>query len=259
MSKLSNLSRSIRGKVVLITGAGSGMGRATAHLFSDEGAKVIVTDINKDRADRVTKEITDSKGEAINLELDVSSKQQIDKTIEEIQSTYGALDCLINNAGISLPSKIDVENYSEIWDKTISVLLNGQVEMIRSSLDLLRESESPRIVNISSTEGFGATPGASPYTAAKHGVIGLTRSLATELGKEGITVNCICPGPITTDMTSEIPEDHKEIYSRRRGPLKRYGEPEEVAHATLSLCLPASSFINGAVLTVDGGMSIKRA
>ena len=134
MSKLTNLSRSIKGKVVLITGAGSGMGRATAHLFSDEGAKVIVTDINKDRADRVTKEITDSQGEAINLELDVSRKDQIDKTIEKIQSTYGALDCLINNAGISLPSKIDVEDYSEIWDKTLSVLLKGQVEMVRSSL-----------------------------------------------------------------------------------------------------------------------------
>ena len=106
---------------------------------------------------------------------------------------------------------------------------------------------------------MGATPRISPYTAAKHGVIGLTRSLAAELGAEGITVNCICPGPINTAMTAAIPKEDKQIYSRRRVPLKRYGEPEEVAHMTLSLCLPAASFVNGAVLPVDGGLTIKRA
>ena len=106
---------------------------------------------------------------------------------------------------------------------------------------------------------MGATPRISPYTSAKHGVIGLTRSLAAELGAEGITVNCICPGPINTAMTASIPDEDKQIYARRRVPLKRYGEPEEVAHMTLSLCLPAASFVNGAVLPVDGGLSIKRA
>ena len=114
-------------------------------------------------------------------------------------------------------------------------------------------------LNISSTEGLGATPRQSPYTSAKHGVIGLTKSLAVELGSSGITINCICPGPIRTGMTEKIPEKDKEVYARRRVPLKRYGEPEEVAHATLNFCLPSSSFINGAVLPVDGGLTIKRA
>ena len=123
----------------------------------------------------------------------------------------------------------------------------------------LRESSSPRIVNIASTEGLGATAGISPYTAAKHGVIGLTRSLAVELGKEGITVNCICPGPIHTGMTERIPDEAKQIYARRRTALRRYGDPEEVAQATLSLCLPAASFITGVALPVDGGLTVRRA
>ncbi|MFL2697650.1 MAG: SDR family NAD(P)-dependent oxidoreductase [Gammaproteobacteria bacterium] len=259
MTKLTKLTRSVKDRVVLITGAGSGMGRATAHLFSDEGAKVILTDLNKESIQKVNQEIVDSGGKSLAIQLDVSQKDQIEGAINKIESEYGALDFLINNAGISIPSNIDEKDYSESWDKTFSVLLKAQVEMIRSSLRLLKKSNSARIVNISSTEGFGATPGGSPYTSAKHGVIGLTRSLATELGKDGITVNCICPGPISTNMTSRIPEEHKEIYAKRRVPLKRYGDPEEVAHATLSFCLPASSFINGAVLAVDGGMSIKRA
>ena len=131
--------------------------------------------------------------------------------------------------------------------------------MIRAALPHLRASESPRIVNIASTEGKGATPGNSPYSAAKHGVIGLTRSLACELGKEGITVNAICPGPINTAMTERIPLEHKQIYARRRTALRRYGEPEEVAHGTLSLVLPAASFITGVALEVDGGLTIRRA
>ena len=166
---------------------------------------------------------------------------------------------LINNAGISIPTTIDDENYEESWDQTFDVLLKGQVNLIRAALPFIRESDCGRIVNISSTEGLGATPRISPYTSAKHGVIGLTRSLAAELGSQGITVNCICPGPINTAMTAAIPIEDKQIYARRRVPLKRYGEPEEVAHMTLSLCLPAASFVNGAVLPVDGGLSIKRA
>ena len=259
MTKLTKLSRSVEGKVALITGSGSGMGRATSYVFAEAGAKVVVSDINKKQIEEVSSEINSSNGTCLKQILDVTNQENINEVIANVIKEFGQLDILINNAGISIPTTIDDENYEESWDRTFNVLLKGQVNLIRAALPFIRESECGRIVNISSTEGLGATPRISPYTSAKHGVIGLTRSLAVELGSQGITVNCICPGPINTAMTAAIPIEDKQIYARRRVPLKRYGEPEEVAHMTLSLCLPAASFVNGAVLPVDGGLSIKRA
>ena len=259
MAKLTKLSRSVEGKVALITGAGSGMGRATAFVFAEAGAKVVVSDINEKQIAEVAKEIDSSEGACLKQVLDVTNQENINEAVTNVIKEFGQLDMLVNNAGISIPTTIDDENYEESWDKTFDVLLKGQVNLIRAALPFIRKSECARIVNISSTEGMGATPRISPYTSAKHGVIGLTRSLAAELGSQGITVNCICPGPINTAMTAAIPTEDKQIYARRRVPLKRYGEPEEVAHMTLSLCLPAASFVNGAVLPVDGGLSIKRA
>ena len=193
------------------------------------------------------------------LHLDVTDKTEIEDCLEESIKKFGSLDFVINNAGISSATALEDENYENYWDDTLSVVLTGQIKLIRAALPHLLKSDNARIVNISSTEGFGASPYHSPYTAAKHGVIGLTRSLALELGPKGITVNCICPGPINTNMTAAIDEKDKETYARRRVGLKRYGEPEEVAHATLNLCLPSSSYINGVYLPVDGGLSIRRA
>ena len=259
MNKLTELSRSIENKIALITGATSGMGLATAKLFSDEGAQVIVTDLNQDKINEVVEDILSHGKKCFGIKLDVTNSNEIKSTVDEVVNRFGGIDILINNAGISIPTTISDDNYEEYWDNTFNVLLKAQVQLIREALPYIQKSESGRIVNISSTEGLGATPRQSPYTSAKHGVIGLTKSLAVELGSSGITINCICPGPIRTGMTEKIPEKDKEVYARRRVPLKRYGEPEEVAHATLNFCLPSSSFINGAVLPVDGGLTIKRA
>lgn len=259
MAKLSKLSRSIAGKTALVTGAASGMGRATAHLFADEGANVAVTDLTEEGVQKVVDEIREAGGSANGWVLDVADKDQIDTVVKEIADHFGALDILINNAGFSHHMSVEDDGFEENWQRHLDVLLTAHVRLVRATLPYLKASGAGRIVNIASTEGLGATPEIAPYTSAKHGVIGLTRSLAVELPKYGITVNCICPGAIHTGITARIKDEHKEIFSRRRIPLKRYGEPEEVAHATLSLVLPAASYINGVALPVDAGLTIKNA
>jgi 3-oxoacyl-[acyl-carrier protein] reductase len=240
---------------VLITGAASGMGRAESHLFADEGAFVAVTDVTLDGAATVAREILEAGGKAAAWSLDVRDDSRVTHVVENIVANHGPIDVLINNAGVSIPAPIDGQNYESAWETTLDVNLRGQTRLIRACLPHLMRNGEGRIVNIASTEGIGATAGISPYTASKHGVIGLTRGLAVELGSRGVTVNCVCPGPIHTGMTSLIPDESKTKFARRRVPLRRYGEPEEVAHAVLSLALPASSYINGAVLIVDGGMT----
>lgn len=259
MPRLSRLSRSVVGKVALITGAASGMGRATAILFADEGARVAAVDVNREPVEAVASEIRAAGGIARAWACDVADRSAVEQLIAGVVEEFGGLDILVNNAGISAAIPFEAENYDEVWARTLAVDLTAMTFTIRAALPHLRRSESPRIINIASTEGLGATPGHSPYTAAKHGVIGLTRSLALEFGKEGITVNCICPGPIRTGMTEAIPEDAKERYARQRTALRRYGLPEEVAHLTLSLAMPAASFVTGVALPVDGGLTIRRA
>ncbi len=259
MGRLTQLSRSVADRRVFITGGASGMGRSTALLFGDEGARVAVTDLDGDGAEEVAGLIRESGGRATGWRLDVSSDEEIHTVTADIAREFGGLDCLINNAGIAEPTRIDAPSYPDSWTRTHGVLLTAQMLLIRETLPYLRQSDCPRIVNIASTEGLGATGMNSAYAAAKHGVIGLTRSLAVELGKDGITVNAVCPGPINTAMTADISDEDKQVYARRRTALRRYGEPEEVAHATLSLCVPAASFITGVALPVDGGLTIRRA
>lgn len=255
---LSQLSRSVEGRVVLITGAASGMGRAMTHLFADEGAKVAMVDRTDEGISRVTAELEGAghqAGSFASVVADVSSAAEVASAVAAARSALGPIDILINNAGVSLPAPISSDDYEDAWATTLSVNLQAHTRLIRACLEDLQRNGDGRIVNVASTEGLGATPAMSPYTASKHGVIGLTRSLAVELGRSGVTVNCIAPGPIRTGMTAAIDDENKARFARRRVPIGRYGEPEEVAHAALSLSLPASSYINGTVVVVDGGMT----
>ncbi len=224
MSEFKQLSRSVKGLTVLVTGAASGMGRATARVFAAEGANVAATDYDEQGAHAVAKEIAASAGAAKAWKLDVADGGEIKRVVNDVATHFGGLDIVVNNAGISVRVAIDDEAYEDAWAKAL-----------------------------------GATALHSPYSAAKGGVASLTRSLAVELGRESITVNCICPGPIRTAITDRISEEHKTIYAKRRTALGRYGDPEEVAHMTLSLCLPAASFLTGAVIPVDGGLMARNA
>ncbi len=257
--KLSKLSRSIEGKVAIVTGAASGMGRATAFVFADAGAKVAIMDVNAEPLNEVARQIEAAGCPVKDWALDLGDRDAINRTFDEVADHFGGIDILVNNAGISMFAPIDSDEYETAWDRSLSILLTAHTRTIRAALPWLRKSEHPRIVNIASTEGLGATKFGSPYTAAKTGVIGLTRSLAVELGGEGITVNCICPGPIHTGMTAGIADDAKQEFARRRVALKRYADPEEVAQMTLSLVLPAASFTTGVALPVDGGLTIRNA
>jgi 3-oxoacyl-[acyl-carrier protein] reductase len=259
MARLSKFSRSIEGRVAIVTGAASGMGRATAHLFADEGAKVAVVDRTGEGVLAVAAEINDAGGTAKGYVLDVSDAAAIQATVAQIQADLGPIDILVNNAGVSIPAPIDSDSWSSAWDTTLAINLTAHALLVRACLADLKRNGDGRVVNIASTEGLGATGSMSPYTAAKHAVIGLSRSLAVELGPFGVTVNAVCPGPINTGMTASIPDDAKTIFAKRRVALKRYADPEEVAHGTLSLVLPAASFITGHALVVDGGLTIRNA
>ncbi len=258
MEQCPPLSRSIAGRVAIVTGAASGMGRATAILFASEGAKVAVTDLDQAACDSVVAEIEANGGKAKAFALDVSNADAINDVVASVAQTFGGIDILVNNAGISAFCPLDAgEQYDAVWDRALAILLTAHQRTVRAALPWLRKSDTARIVNIASTEGLGATPGDTPYVAAKTGVTGLTRGMAVDLGKEGITVNCICPGPIRTGMTNNVPEEDKMLYAKRRTALRRYAWPEEVAHMTLSLCLPAMSFLTGASIPVDGGLTIR--
>ncbi|MDP1820562.1 MAG: SDR family oxidoreductase [Acidimicrobiales bacterium] len=257
MAADEGFSRSIAGKVSIVTGAASGMGRATARLFAAEGARVAVIDRTAEGAAAVVAEIESAGGVAVALACDLADGDAAAAMVGEARTALGPIDILVNNAGISLPAPIDAPDFEAAWAATLTVNLTAHTRTIRAALDDLRRAGAGRIVNVASTEGLGATAHMAPYTAAKHAVVGLTRSLAVELGPTGVTVNCICPGPIHTGMTAAIPDEAKTKFARRRVPMRRYGHPAEVAHITLSVVLPAASFLTGAVIPVDGGLTVQ--
>ena len=251
------MAGSFGGKVAMVTGAGSGIGRATAMAFAREGAKVVVADIGVDGGEETERIIRDSGGEAIFVKTDVTVASQVAALINTAVQTYGRLDCAANTAGITQPVAPTHELQEELWDRVISINLKGVWLCMRYQIAQMLRQGGGAIVNTSSSVGLWATANLPAYTASKHGVNGLTKTAALENARKGIRVNAICPGATETPMIRTVRGEQPRSQSRRgwltESPMGRLGAPEEQAAAALWLCSDAASFITGTILSVDGG------
>lgn len=242
-----------QGRVALVTGAGSGIGRAIALRLAAGGAAIVVADIDGAAAERVCREIRGGDGVATSCTADVSSSSDVTRLLETTASQWGRLDVLVNNAGIVVRGRAE-DITDEEWTRMVAVDLTSVFLCSRGALPLLRAAGGGRIVNIASVAGLlGAV--SAPYTAAKGGVIALTRQLAGEFADAGITVNCICPGFVATPLNAAVRADGLEEILAARIPLRRWGTPDDVAGLVAFLVGPDAGYITGASIPIDGGLS----
>ena len=244
----------LENKVAIITGAGSGIGKETALLFAGKGAKVVVADVNEKGGDETVAEIKKNGGEAFFFKLDVTNREQSKQMTKDIMEKYGKIDVLINNAGIVQDAFLS-KMTEEQWDKVINVNLKGVFNCTQAVVEVMMNQGNGVIINTSSIVGLNGNVGQVNYAATKAGLIGMTKTLAKELGKKGIRVNAVAPGFIATPMTSNVPEKILEMM-KEKTPLRRLGEAKDVANAYLFLASDEANFVNGAVLCVDGGLVI---
>jgi NAD(P)-dependent dehydrogenase (short-subunit alcohol dehydrogenase family) len=243
------------GKVALITGAGSGLGRAIARIFVRRGAAVVVADIDAANGSATAAELSGTGGRAFFAQTDVSSESDVQSLTEETLRRYGRLDYAVNNAGIDGPVLPLAEQSAASFQRVVAVNLMGVFFGLKHQIPIMVKHGGGSIVNTSSIAGLRGHPGIGPYVAAKHGVNGLTKTAAIEYGPHGVRVNSICPGGIRTPMLdsylAQAPELRAAIIDAN--PLRRLGEAEEMAEAAVWLCSPAASYVNGHELVIDGG------
>jgi NAD(P)-dependent dehydrogenase (short-subunit alcohol dehydrogenase family) len=257
------MSHLLEGKVALITGAASGIGRATSLLFGEQGAKLVLADVDDAGSEETARLVAERGGEAVHVHCDVTDPAQVRRMVAAAVERNGRLDCAVNNAGIGGPSAPLADYDVEAWNRVIAVNLTGVFLCMRSELGQMAAQGAGAIVNTASLVGVIGYPYLAAYNASKHGVIGLTRTAAMEYATSGIRVNAVCPGWIETPMVMDegpAPASDPEVYAALAGiaPMKRLGKPVEVASAVAWLCSDASSFITGHPLLVDGGVSAGR-
>jgi NAD(P)-dependent dehydrogenase (short-subunit alcohol dehydrogenase family) len=248
----------MQGKVALITGGSSGIGEATAHLFAQHGAKVVIASRNAERGEKVAQAIREVGSEALWVQTDVSQAAEVKALVKQTVQAYGQLDFAFNNGGSGGQGGWTAEMEPVEWDKTIQGFLNSVFYCMKFELIEMLKQGHGAIVNNSSVDGLRAFPWDPAYSAAKHGVLGLTKSAAMQYANQGIRINAICPGWIRTPPTEQVIEQNPGIEQQwlTHQPIGRLGRPEEVAEAVLWLCSEAASLVTGLVMPVDGGYTI---
>jgi 3-oxoacyl-[acyl-carrier protein] reductase len=242
----------LQGKVAVVTGAGSGFGAGIARFFAAEGGRVVLADIDGAAAEAVAAEIDRDGGAAIGLKTDVTDKADVATMMRAALDTYGRLDVLVNNAGITRDNLL-MRMKDEEWESIINTNLTSVYRLTKACLRAMMKARKGRIVSIASVVGVSGNAGQTNYGAAKAGIIGFSKSLAREVGSRGITVNVVAPGFIDTDMTRALAEEQRNALLGQI-PLARLGQPEEIAQAVAFLASPAASYITGETLNVNGGM-----
>jgi len=256
------MERKLEGKVAIVTGAGGGMGREIALTFARNGAKVLISDINEATINETKELILAEGGVAEATVTDMGNMEDVATMVKKAGDTFGTVDILINNAGISDYQANAEEASLDLWNKVMAVNVTGPFVAIKESLKYMIPQHSGKIVNICSIASICSTAGGPAYTASKHAILGLTRQIAYEYGKKGIRTNAICPGAVITGLCPreiiENPDDIRKPYVERllSVPAGRVGEVEDIANAALFLCTEESSFMYGQHLVLDGGWTL---
>ena len=244
----------LKDKVAIVTGAGSGIGEATAIKFAQEGARVAVCDINVAACEKVVKSIADAGGTAMAVHLDVTDKASVAAMVEGVMQAWGRVDTLVNNAGIVQDAQLK-KMTDEQFDRVIDVNLKGVYHCTKAVVDIMLEQGTGCILNASSIVGLYGNFGQTNYAATKFGVIGMVKTWARELGRKGVRANAVCPGFIETPILKSMPEKVIKMMEDKV-PLGRLGKPEDIANTYAWLASDEASYINGAVIEVSGGVTI---
>lgn len=249
------MEKLLNDKVAIITGGANGLGKATALLFCDNGAKIVIVDINQEAGDKVVSEIAKKGGIASFIKTDISKSAEVNKMVEIVVAQYGGVDILINNAGVLADARL-VKMTEEEWDRVININLKGIFLCGQAAAKVMIEKDKGGVIlNTSSVVGIYGNFGQSNYVASKAGVIGMTKTWARELGKSNIRVNAVAPGFIKTEIIKDMP-DKIMNFMKEKVYLKRMGEPEDIANAFLYLASDMGKYVNGTVLSVDGGVVV---